>query len=295
MKSAETSSRIALHNVLFATDFSPCSNAALPYAVSIARQYGAKLCAAHVVSSLAYLAASPEVWPTFDQQEQQRIREVEDLEKKLQGIPHSVLTRTGNVWEALARLVRENEIDLLVVGTHGRTGFQKLLMGSVAEEIFRKAYCPVLTVGPNVRFTTEAMPQFKKILFATDFSKESLAALPYAISFAEEHDARLSLLHILEQPAVGSVDLESNAAFLLSRLRELVPPGTQFWCHPQSFVEYGVPADRILDFAQKMEADLIVLGVRPSGAGLDVSTHLARNTAHKIVAHASCPVLTVHG
>jgi nucleotide-binding universal stress UspA family protein len=295
MKSVEAGSRITLNNVLFATDFSPCSNAALPYAVSIARQYGAKLCAAHVVSSVAYVAVSPEAWPTFAQQEQQRVREIEDLESKLQGIPHSVLTRTGDVWEALARLVRENEIDLLVVGTHGRTGLQKLLMGSVAEEIFRKAYCPVLTVGPKVQFKTEAIPEFKKILFATDFSKESLAALPYAISFAEEHDAQLSLLHILERPAVGTVDFESNAAFLLSRLRELVPPGIEFWCHPESLVEYGAPADGILDVAQKMEADLIVLGVRPSGALLDVSSHLARNTAHKIVARASCPVLTVRG
>jgi len=295
MKSVEAGSRITLNNVLFATDFSPCSNAALPYAVSISRQYGAKLCAAHVVSSVAYVAVSPEAWPTFAQQEQQRIQEVEDLEKKLQGIPHSVLTRAGNVWEVLARLVRENEIDLLVVGTHGRTGLQKLLMGSVAEEIFRKAYCPVLTVGPKVRFKTEAIPEFKKILFATDFSKDSLVALPYAISFAEEHDAQLSLLHVLDRPAAGSVDLESNADFLLSRLRDLVPPGIEFWCHPQSFVEYGVPADRILDFAQKMGADLIVLGVRPSTTSLDFSTHLSRTTAHKVVAHALCPVLTVHG
>jgi nucleotide-binding universal stress UspA family protein len=295
MKSIEVVNRIKLNNILFATDFSTCSNAALPYAMSIARHYGATLCAAHVASSEAYVTTSPELWPRPAQQEQERAgKQVEDLEKSLQGIPHSILTRSGDVWEALAGLVKDREIDLLVIGTHGRTGLKKLLLGSVAEKIFRHAYCPVLTVGPQIRFKTEGMPEFKKILFATDFSNESLAALPYAICFAEENQAQLSLLYVLEQPSVGSVDLESNAAFLLSRLRGLVPVEESL-CHPQIFVEYGVPADRILDFAENWGVDLIVMGVRPSGMSLNVSTHLSKTTAQKTVAHASCPVLTVRG
>jgi nucleotide-binding universal stress UspA family protein len=296
MTSVAAGTRITLKNILFATDFSPGSNAAFPYAVSIARQYGAKLCAAHVISSEAHLLLAPEAWPALSLQEEQRIRgQFDRLEEKLHGVPHSVLVRTGDAWKVLSGLVKEQEIDCLVVGTHGRTGFQKFLMGSVAEEIFRHASCPVLTVGPQVRFKTEAPPEFKHIVFATDFSQASLAALPYALSLAEENEAQLALLHILERPALGGVDLESNAAFLLQRLQDLVPPEAEVWCDAACFVEYGEATDRILDFARSRNADLIVLGVRPMKGKLDVSTHLATNTAHKVVAHATCPVLTVRG
>ncbi len=300
MRTVEAGKRIALKNILFATDFSPCSNAALPYALSVARRYGATLHAAHVMPTKAELVLmSPESWPTVAEEEDKRIQSyVDQLEKQLQELPHSVLTPRGNVANAIAQIVEEREIDLLVLGTHGRTGVGKLFLGSVAEEVFRRAACPVLSIGPNVSCQPTGEIQFQHIVFATDFSEDSLAALPYAVSLAEEDQAQLALLHVVEQPAAGISDLEEVKVYVMRSLKELVPPEAEPWCHPQCLLEFGQqfapPAERILEIAEDQSADLIVLGVRPVRGKLGLTTHLASTTAH-ILTKASCPVLTVRG
>jgi len=300
MQTVEAGRRIALKNILFATDFSPCSNAALPYALSVARRYGATLHAAHVMPTKTELILmSPESWPTVAEEEDKRIQPYLDrLEEQLQAIPHSVLTPRGGVAVLLAQIIEEREIDLLVLGTHGRAGVGKLFMGSVAEEVFRRSACPVLSIGPNVSCKPNGEIQFQRIVFATDFSENSLAALPYAVSLAEEDQAQLALLHVVEQPAAGIADLEIVRASLKRRLRELVPPEAEPWCHAECLVEFGQqfapPANRILEIAGNQAADLIVLGVRPVRGMLGLATHLASTTAH-ILTKASCPVLTARG
>jgi len=293
--------RIALNNILFATDFSPCSNAALPYALSIARQFGAMLHAAHVVPTVAEMVLmSPESWPVMAEEEEKRAEGYfkQLVEKQLQDVPHEVLMPQGKVATALAQIIKERKIDLLVLGTHGRSGVRKLILGSVAEEIFRRATCPVLSVGPNVSPLLAGEIQFRHILFATDFSDDSLSALPYAFSLAEEDQAQLSLLHVVEQPAAGIADLEEVTASLMRRLQELVPRDAEPWCHAECLLEFGrqfaAPALRILEVAKERAADLIVLGVRPVRGKLELITHLASTTAH-ILTQAACPVLTVRG
>jgi len=224
VKTLEVGKRIALNNILFATDFSPHSNAALPYALAIARQYAAKLFGAHVVPSEDYLFTAPGSWPAHIQQaEQLRLEAAARLGAQLQGVPHEALIGVGAVWNVLSQLIGKHDIDLLVVGTHGRAGARKLFMGSIAEKIFRQSACPVLTVGPNVAHQQKSVAEFNEILLATDFGEESVAAAPYAISLAQQHQAQLSLLHVLERPQVGTVDLESNSDFLVRRLQELMP------------------------------------------------------------------------
>jgi nucleotide-binding universal stress UspA family protein len=232
MKPVEAGRRITLKNVLFATDLSSCSNAALPCALSVARRYGATLYAAYVMPTEAdMLVMSPEYWSAVAEDEDKRIQGyVEHLEKQMQGIPHDVLTPRGKVPDELARIIEERKIDLLVLGTHGRTGVRKLVLGSVAEEIFRRAACPVLSVGPNVSCQPSGETEFRHILFATDFSEESLAALPYAISLAEEDQAQLVILHVIEQPAASILDLQAVTASLMRRLHGLVPPEGQHHC-----------------------------------------------------------------
>jgi nucleotide-binding universal stress UspA family protein len=300
MNTVEAGKRIALNNILFATDFSPCSNAALPYAVSVARRYGATLHAACVMPTEAdVLFMSPESWPAAAEAEDRWIQgHIEQLEHQLQGLTHDVLTPRGNVADALAQIIEAREIDLLVLGTHGRTGVRKLVMGSVAEEIFRRAACPVLSVGPNVSCEPNDEIKFRRILFATDFSEDSLAALPYAISLAEEDQAQLELLYVVEQPAAGIADLEAVTASLMRRLKQLVPPEAEPWCHAECVVEFGRqfagPAERILEVAEDRAEDLIILGVRPVRGKLGLVTHLASTTA-QILTQAACPVLTVRG
>ena len=177
MTTLGTGKRIAISNVLFATDFSPHSNAALPYALAIAHQFGAKLFGVHVLSSDDFLYPAPEAWPARLQQEQQLGEEVvARLEEQLRGVPHRALSGVGNVWAVLQRLVSEHDIDLIVVGSHGRTGARKLLMGSVAEKIFRQAPCPVLTVGPKVVDQGSSVAELNRVLLATDFGRASSAA-----------------------------------------------------------------------------------------------------------------------
>jgi len=300
MKTLEAGKRVALSSVLFATDFSPYSDAALPYARAIAREYGAKLFATHVVSSDDYLFTAPDLWPAQRQQEKQLQQEVEGrLEKQLQGMPHEALFGAGDVWTVISRILQEREIDLLVMGTHGRTGAKKLFLGSIAEKIFRQASCPVLTVGPNAPRKSDEEIQFKNILLATDFGKESLAALPYAVSLAEENQSQLVLLHVVGQPVAGIVDVEEVKASVMRRLEELVPPEAEPWCHAECRVEFSRefvgPEERILEIARDRETELIVIGLRPTHHAMITVTHFGRTTAQHIVAQAACPVLTVRG
>jgi nucleotide-binding universal stress UspA family protein len=161
-------------------------------------------------------------------------------------------------------------------------------MGSVAETIFRHAPCPVLTVGPETSGEPDSIADLHEILFPTDFSAESLAALPYAISLAQQDDARLYLLNVAGKSQRGETLLESQ-------LRNLVPPGAKLFSEPKVYVETGPPAERVLELAEELGTDLIVLGVKSTPFAFEASAHLPQATAYKIVCHATCPVLTVRG
>ena len=296
MTTLEVSKRIQLNNILFATDFSPNSNAALPYALAIAHQFEAKLFATHVLSPYTYLFTSPDSWVALQEQAERENHDlVAGLEAQLKGRQHEVMTPVGDIADVLFRLIHDHQIDLLVLGTHGRTGFSKLLMGSVAEKIFRQASCPVLTVGPKVPREQPAVAEFNRILFATDFSEESLATAPYAISLAQEHQARLTLLHVLEETQAGTVDFEPDTEFALRQLRDLVPPGQELWFEPDYLVEFGKAEEQIIQTAANHKADLIVLGLRALKGSSSIATHFGHNHAQQIVANAVCPVLTVRG
>ena len=138
----------------------------------------------------------------------------------MEEIRHKTLIRKGDISKELSRIVDDERINLIVLGTHGRAGISKVLMGSVAEEIFRQATCPVLTVGPSVCGEPDVAVEMRTILYPTDFSSESLAAAPYAISMAQEHQARLYLLHVTDDPVdrvmEGSL---RNGSLLSSRKR----------------------------------------------------------------------------
>src|SRR5215472_18764432 len=110
-----------------------------------------------------------------------------------------MVLKQGNPWPEMRDLIEQSDIDLIVLGTHGRGLIGTLLLGSVAEQVLRHATCPVLTVGPDVLTSLLDRERFGHILFATDFSDGSMHALPYALSLAEENDAELTLMHVLEQ------------------------------------------------------------------------------------------------
>jgi nucleotide-binding universal stress UspA family protein len=299
MTTVEAGTRINLKNILFLTDFSEPSEAALPFAISLARAYGAKLRGFHVLLPTPSAYTTPELTVAAIEAEEERAQEgLKRLESQLAGLQHeSTIERGIAVWPSLQRAIKDNQIDLIVLGTHGRTGARKLLLGSVAEEIFRRSSIPVLTIGPDVRTHAHNDARFHRVLFATDFSPHSLAAWPYAVSLAQENQARLVLLHVIPEGNIsGEEQLGSiPTASPLSRLNALLPKEADLWCRPEAVVESGNPAARILAAANERGADLIVLGVRDAAGRMGAATHLGRTTAHKVVAHAPCPVLTVRG
>jgi nucleotide-binding universal stress UspA family protein len=297
MTQVKSGSRIAISNILYLTDFSQPSEAALPFAVSIAREYGAKIYAFHVLIPAVYTYTTPETTATaMEAQDDEAEANMQRVNAQLAGLPHeSVIERNSGVWPALEAAVKEFAIDLIVVGTHGRTGAKRLLMGSVSEEIFRRSHVPVLTIGPWERHGVHRGGRFHNVLFATDFSEESLAAAPYALSMAQENEARLTLLHVMEEPGAFDEATDDRISKAMFRLHEILPEEAQDWCRPDAVVRFGTAAEQILKLAEDRDADLIVLGVRGSKGVPGAATHIERVTAHQVVAHAPCPVLTVRG
>ena len=211
-------------------------------------------------------------------------------------IQNEILIGEGDPWPSVESVIKGKEIDLVVIGTRGRTGLGKLLLGSAAEEIFRRTPCAVLTVGPHAPSQPSKEGEISEILYATDFNPESTAAVAHAISLAQEYQAHLTLLHVVADPKPGDlVTPEQLQTATARRLQELLPAESKLWCEPHYIVGQGAPADEILNIAAQRNADLIVLGVRrPSGVP-GAATHLTIATANKVVSHAGCPVLTVRG
>jgi nucleotide-binding universal stress UspA family protein len=291
LNSLRASLQVAFRHVLFATDFSSTADRALPYAVEIARRSRATIHAVHVYAPDVYPQLPPGEWAEFARNEEEfRARKKIQLELELQELPHEFIFLKGDIWENLEEVIEEKDIDLIVLGTHGRTGIARALMGSVAEKIFRQASRPVLTVGPGVApgSSHAAAAELNCILYATDFSPESLAGARYAISLAKDHRAELVLLHTTEDGMSAQED------FSLETLKNVVPLGAGLLSKPTYVVERGSPAGAILDTAKKTHADLIVIGALGVKKHLAVTTHISHSIASSVVANAECPVLTIH-
>lgn len=277
--------RVHVRNILFATDFSPCSEAVFPYVCSVARKYDATLHILHVISP-EVLSIDP---PLILQARETVERQMQDMaaSEQLEGVRHQEVIADGDVTEAINKAVYDDKIDLVLVGTHGRTGIRKFVLGSVAEDVVRNATCPVLTLGPKLAADARREAKFNHILFATELKPENPQALDYALLLASEHNAALTIFHAI--PLAPVVDAETATAVLRRKLLEMVPPDPNRTTPPEAVVEIGTPADLIVNAAAMRHADLIVLGAhRPA----ILTTHLM-DTAYKVIVGAPCPVLTV--
>lgn len=299
---------VSVRNVLFATDFSATSGAALPYAAAICRRFGSTLHLFHALSEASLLMMTGGVdyvsmGTIYDDAEDEAKQRLEEICVSLEDIPHRSYVRHGQVWNTLAPILAENKVDLIVLGTHGRTGLGKLLLGSVAEDILRQAACPVLTVGPKVTGHAKlpAVPEhghdvappeleLRHVVCATNFGKNSNAVAEAAITLAEEFRSRFSLLHVIEdytQLGRKPGPMEEG----LRSLQELIPRDSTLQYAPELLLEFGPAPERILKVATDREADMIVLGARSSA---EVGTsHFPWSSAHYVIAQAHCPVLTI--
>ncbi|MBV9086109.1 MAG: universal stress protein [Acidobacteriaceae bacterium] len=180
---------VRVKSVLVATDLSATSEKAIRHAIGIARHYDAKLYLVHVVSSVGFTLAGPNATNAATEAAS---RDGHSLESQLlesgalKGLRYEITVRPGgDVWRVLNKVIRQEDVDLVVTGTHGRRGVSKVLLGSVAEQIFRRADCPVLTVGPS-SYEESQVDGIRTCLFPTDFSEASLGSLPFAISYANQ-------------------------------------------------------------------------------------------------------------
>lgn len=297
-----------LSSVLLATDFSEASTKPLHHALAIARHYHARFYLAHVVSSLGFTIAGAQAKElAFEAAEREARRLEEELiaGRALEGLEHEFIIREGDTWTELDAIIRQKSVDLIVTGTHGRGALEKLVLGSVAEKIFRHTDCPVLTVGPHSRAKSplEEAREMRPFLFATDFSAHSLEALPPAISFANHFQAKLCFLHVAPVVPIpegfhwsktGDVPemREDARRKMLRRFEELAPRYAALSTPPEFRVEFGKPSEMILHAAKTLKADVIIMGLHRSGHA-EAASHLPWEVAYDIVSGATCSVLTV--
>jgi nucleotide-binding universal stress UspA family protein len=291
MPTLQASLRLSFSNILFPTDFSDASTAALPYARAFAKTYGSRILVTHAVTPHPPIFLPMEPIPLEMDGEwydaQGRIKQFL-ADESLKGVTREGVTRRGELWYVLDDVIRRNSVDLIILGSHGKHGLKKLVLGSDAEQIFRRSTCPVLTIGPKV-LSQQEISCFQNIIFATDFSAGSLHALTYALSLAEESQGQLILLHAI--PLVPLQHQDSVAASAHTRLEALVPREATDWCKPECLVRFKFPAESILTLVREQNADLIVMGVHKRAPF--ASSHLPWAIAYEVVCDAPCPVLTV--
>lgn len=290
MSTIQQVARISLKNILVPTDFSPTSAAALPFALSLARIYGSTLLAFHVIPPEPLQQVVPDRLAAQDDRDWQEARRnltefAHDLH--IGEIPCKCLLERGDLVEAIPAVVHDRAVDLVVLGTHGRRGVTKLLLGSAGEKIYRSSPCPVLTVGPKVHAGDWKL---RRILCPVDVAEDPEPALHYALSLAEENQAEVIVMQAV--PMVPWQHRVSVAEQTCRHLESLIPEQARDWCTPQFLVRWEHPAEAILLAAAEREADLIVMGVRKSRAA-GLSSHLPWPVASEVVSRAPCPVLTV--
>ena len=295
---------IRITQILCPVDFSEISQHALDHAAAIAGWYEARLTLLYVFANLPTMDLPPLVLEDSD-----RARLTTAMRGMAARVPSGLpidfrIQDAGYVHDEILAQLAATHADLLVLGTHGRSGFQRLFLGSVTEKLIRKASCPTLVVPPRAPdVSADAPVQFRRILCPVDFSESSLDALAFAINMAEEADARLTLLHVVdiptvvsEDPAVFEVDLgrirQTAAANARQRLHGLVPDDARTFCTVETAIVEGRAYAEILRQAGERQSDLIVMGVRGRGA---VDRLLFGSTTHHVIRAATCPVLIVRG
>jgi nucleotide-binding universal stress UspA family protein len=296
---------IDIKRILCPIDYSEFSRHALDYAIAVAQWYKASVTALYVLPQVSSLipAGTPGLYPpfVFTTEDLQQFRAYLDAFVAQSGdkVKVETLVAEGTAAGEITRVARELPADLLVMGTHGRSGFDRLMLGSVTEKMLRKAPCPVLTVPSQVAAVPAGPIQFTRILCPVDFSPSSLKALAFAESLAEEADAHLRVMHVLEPASVfepvamgggGAPPVNPNAsAAALERLRGAITKDARIYSQVTETVTVGKAYREILREAAELRSDLIVVGAH----GGRVGSGAFGSTTNHVVREADCPVLSL--
>jgi nucleotide-binding universal stress UspA family protein len=293
---------MSIERVLCPIDFSDTSHHALAHAAAVARWHAAQLTMLYVHP---YLPAMD--LPPFPLEDAERANLLAKMREFAAIVPRDVRVdcqvREGQpAHQEIVSQVEAMQADMLVMGTHGRSGFQRLFLGSVTEKVMRSVKCPTLIVPPRAPDVAPDTPvMFRRILCPTDFLASSLKAFEYAISLAEETDAELTLLHVVEMlAAVGPEPFVPDDEFARlrgatiadarRRLSDLIPEDALVYCTIDAVVVEGRTYKQILCQAKERQADVIVMGVHGRGA---IDLLLFGSTTHHVLRASTCPVLVV--
>jgi len=294
---------IHIHNILFPTDFSDTSSAALGYALMLADRFQARLVMLHAAgpNESPQRLRFPEINPAADELEEileDQLSQIIGAEPTHKLRIDRVVHQNNDPVQEICGYVETNDIDLIIMGTHGRSGLSHLFAGSVAEEVVRGAGCPVMTVRA-CKQSAEVTPYFD-ILVPVDFSLYSQKALRYGLTLAHLFEANLHLLHVLDQP-IHPVHYGIGEDLLMrlnpevpksshEELQRLVARSSAVEVKCQTHVREGRAYSEIVRFVTEQECDLVVMGTH----GMSGLEHfLLGGTTEKVMRHASCPVLAV--
>jgi len=297
--------RPKLKNIMCLTDLSAFSNQTIDYGIALAREFESHLYLCHVVD-IPSMALYAESHMDPAEHQKQLIKNAEstfgDLIKG-ENIDWEPLIIVGPTVSEISRLVEEKQIDLAIAASHGRSGLKRLVLGSITEELIRTISCPMLVIRSPEKTAKKPEPvefRLKKIMAGCDFSSDSLLAFRYALSFAQEFEAELHLVHVIEPPTYQYISktisdtekggYEDLKTLLNEKLEKLVPQEARNWCSPVTNLLEGRADKKIVEYAKDNQIDLIVLGVR--GHGL-VETLFLGSTTDRVARQAPCPVLSV--
>ena len=287
---------LKIERILCPVDFSEFSARAYDYAHSLARHYEAKLFVLHIVRSITIdptFLSSTVLDKVYSQQALDAKAQMAKLVAKQAGDPvrSELIVQMGFATDSILSFVRQNEIDLVVMGTHGRRGLDRLVTGSTTESILRKSQSPVLAVHEPTRSfvspeSADEPVHLRKILCCVDFSEHSPRALEYAFSLGMQYQAEITLLNVLEDGKDTSEQKDRDAA----SLEQLIPEDARNWASITPLALSGQPYEQIIEHAAEAQTDLIVMGVRGRNA---VDLAVFGSTTHRVIQLGPCPVLVV--
>ena len=283
-----------VRNILLATDFSQCSARALDYAVGIADRYESQLHLFHCIDPAPYEVVAPDVlWKTVDDARSELEEVLSDLRRqgRVNRSDVKVVVEVGEAAKVLPNVARDLKTDLIVVGTHGRTGWKKMLLGSVAEAVIDEASCPVLSVASSAVRTRIKIYGPENILLVSEAARRSHHAESYAFSLARRYRARLSVLDVLENRSGRVLAQVSELMCCETNLNAPIPD--RGLARPEQLaVEVGTESSVVLRVANRTAADLVVLPVPQDHKFTD---RFVSTDSYRVVCDAACPVLTVRG
>jgi nucleotide-binding universal stress UspA family protein len=293
---------IEINAILCPVDRSEVSRRALIVGAELARWYGARLRVLEVAAAgLPPAAASPSAVAGLTPALRRAILdELQRFAACADGVATDVVVEEGDVVTRILAEASARATGLIVMGTHGRSGVERLVAGSITEKVLRQAPCPVLTVPPGQGAVPPGPGPFKSILCAVDFSQASTHAVQYALSLAQEADARLVVAHVVDWPNTAGLSAPLAAAInetrrdydarRLEQLRAAVPASAREWCRVEEILATGTPGREIVRLANTQAIDLIVMGVHGRSA---LNLAIFGSTTRQVVHDAHCPVLTV--